>query len=241
MRDYEDKVSIEVYKWQRKMLKSPSTLNVLTVDAQNKLNSLYPEKYRELMCDTVTAMVQAVVGGVGYISCTPLVNISLEERDKEAKKVIEKYKRVGMVEGASTGMGGIFVGMMDFPLLISIKMKMLYELSAVYGYDTTTKRERLYMLLIFQLAFSNFEERGKLLKHLEKWEHYQRENSPHANEFDWDKFQQGYRDYLDIAKLMQLLPIIGAPVGAYTNQKLVGELGTVAINVFHMRYIQHFK
>ncbi len=38
--------------------------------------------------------------------------------------------------------------------------------------------------------------------------------SKDLQEFDWRNFQQEYRDYLDIAKMAQLIPVIGAPVGA---------------------------
>ena len=42
---------------------------------------------------------------------------------------------------------------------------------------------------------------------------------------DWEKFQTEYRDYIDLAK-MRLVPIIGAPVGAYANYQLLQRLGS---------------
>ena len=41
------------------------------------------------------------------------------------------------------------------------------------------------------------------------------------DEFDWRKFQQEYRDYIDLAKLAQLIPVIGAPVGVIGSDELV--------------------
>lgn len=57
------------------------------------------------------------------------------------------------------------------------------------------------------------------------------------HQFDWRRFQQEYRDYLDIAKLAQLIPIIGAPVGLVVNYRLVRKLGVTAMNAYRMRIL----
>jgi hypothetical protein len=53
--------------------------------------------------------------------------------------------------------------------------------------------------------------------------------------FDWRAFQQQYRDHIDLAKLAQLLPVVGAPVGAIVNWRLVEHLGTTAVMAYRMR------
>ena len=59
---------------------------------------------------------------------------------------------------------------------------------------------------------------------------------PQKDDFDWRKFQLEYRDFIDLAKMAQLIPIIGAGVGAIANYKLVQLLGTTAMNCYRMRY-----
>ena len=54
---------------------------------------------------------------------------------------------------------------------------------------------------------------------------------------DWRSFQQEYRDYIDLAKLLQLVPGIGAFVGAYVNNKLVDKLGEYAMYAYRMRIL----
>jgi len=44
-----------------------------------------------------------------------------------------------------------------------------------------------------------------------------------------------YRDYIDLAKLFQLVPLIGAPVGAIANYKLTDHLGRYAMNCYRLR------
>lgn len=55
--------------------------------------------------------------------------------------------------------------------------------------------------------------------------------------FDWKTFQQEYRDYIDIAKMLQMVPEIGAVVGAYANYKLMDKLGNTAMNAYRLRLL----
>ena len=58
-------------------------------------------------------------------------------------------------------------------------------------------------------------------------------------QFDWRKFQQEYRDYIDLAKLVQMIPVVGAPIGALVNWKLLERLGRTAMNSYRMRWLAH--
>jgi hypothetical protein len=62
-------------------------------------------------------------------------------------------------EGAAIGAGGFLVGLADFPVLLGIKMKFLLNCATLYGCDVNDSDERLYILYVFQLAFSNREHR----------------------------------------------------------------------------------
>ncbi|HEU4470063.1 MAG TPA: EcsC family protein, partial [Flavisolibacter sp.] len=55
------------------------------------------------------------------------------------------------------------------------------------------------------------------------------------HQFDWRSFQQEYRDYIDLAKMAQLVPGIGAVVGVIVNYKLLNKLGKTAMNAYRMR------
>jgi hypothetical protein len=65
---------------------------------------------------------------------------------------------------------------------------------------------------------------------------------PRAHRTDFDTstgaaFQQEYRDYIDLPKLAQMIPIVGAPIGAVVNWRLVERLGETAMNGYRMRWL----
>ena len=91
------------------------------------------------------------------------------------------------------------------------------------------------ILHIFELAFSSKGHVNKIFNRMENWDEYIRTLPADINEFDWRSFQQEYRDYLDIAKLLQMIPVIGAFVGSYVNHKLLNKLSVTAINAYRMR------
>jgi hypothetical protein len=94
--------------------------------------------------------------------------------------------------------------------------------------------ERLFILHVFQLAFSSDQRRRETLDRIEHWE----EEAHPSLEIDWRAFQQEYRDYIDLAKLLQLVPGIGAVVGAYANYNLLDHLGETAMNAYRLRLLK---
>lgn len=159
-------------------------------------------------------------------------------RENAALHKIKVYRNTATAEGAITGAGGILLGLTDFPLWLTVKIKMLFELAAVYGYDVNDYKERLYILHIFQLTFSSQKGRQKTYDILEQWDEYSTTLPGNLKEFDWRNFQQEYRDYIDLAKLLQLVPGIGAVVGAYVNHRLTEKLGKFAMQAYRMRLMK---
>lgn len=119
-------------------------------------------------------------------------------------------------------------------------MKFLFELAHVYGHSTLDYRERLYILHIFQLAFSSQAIKPALLRTLAEWPETSK-SLPPADSFeshiDWRQLQQEYRDTIDFRKMLQLVPGIGAVVGAWANYGLLEELGQTGMNVYRMRWL----
>lgn len=232
---YEEKISNELSVWARQMLRPPGYFNKLSKVVQDKINSFIPEKIHKGITVTIKQMVRGVLFSAHYTTKKKRDFQDLIARDLAADEKIKFYQGTAATEGAITGAGGILLGLADFPLLLTIKIKLLFELAAIYGYNTENYKERLYMLHIFQLAFSSAKNRKDIYMKMIDWDDKTRGMPDDIHQFDWRTFQQEYRDYIDLAKLAQLVPVIGAPVGAVANYALVKKLGKTAKNAYRMR------
>ena len=235
MTEYEALAFSDMHRWQQKMQHNPSYFNRMSKGIQTKMNRIIPEKVHRVMTEAIKQMTRGLITGAGIITPEPLTTVSFETREMKAKEAIALYKRAAAVEGGITGAGGILLGLADFPLWLSIKIKMLLEIAAAYGYDVKDPAERMYVLKIFQLAFSSQQHRNLVYKELVRWieDEQVRQEQP-----DWRAFQLEYRDYIDLAKLMQLIPGIGAVVGVLVNHKLTNQLGETAMNAYRMRAVK---
>ncbi len=234
---YESEVKNELREWQRKMVRRPGLFNKLSKRIQTKINRWIPEKIHQTITVTIKQMIKAVLFGAKITTAAGKPFISFQEKETAIRKKIEQYRNVAAVEGGITGAGGILLGLVDFPVLIGIKLKLLFEIANMYGYDVNDYRERIYLLHIFELAFSSDEHRKDVYHKMTDWENKRLQLPDSINDFNWRNFQQEYRDYIDLAKMAQLIPIIGAPVGLYVNYRLIRKLGITAMNAYRMRLI----
>jgi hypothetical protein len=229
----------EVKNWEKKMSGEPSFTNRIAKQFQDKINSYIPEKAHKAITDAIKHMVKAVIFGAKITSPKPFKSDDLDLTETRVKDKINVYKKTAAAEGGITGAGGILAGLADFPLLIAIKVKLLFEIAGLYGFDVKDYKERLYILHIFQLAYCSHKQRNAIFNQMQHWDEKAASLPGDINLFDWRTFQQEYRDYIDLAKMAQLIPIIGAPVGLIANYRLIGKLGITAMNAYRMRLIEN--
>ncbi|WP_018622296.1 EcsC family protein [Spirosoma luteum] len=238
MTPYLQAVQTELLRWQQAMQKPPSRFGKLSTSIQQRMNRFIPNRIHAVITATIKQMTRAVLFGAGYLTKVPVEGKTLTQRDAAVARRIEFYKKTSAAEGGVTGAGGFLLGLADFPILLSLKMKMLFEIASLYGFSVSDYRERVYILYVFQLAFSSQERRQIVYQHVANWEEHSRQLPDDINQFDWLTFQQEYRDYIDLAKMAQLIPGIGAAVGVVVNYRLVGQLGRTAMNAYRMRLLQ---
>src|SRR3954469_4970574 len=233
MSKYEEQAYEEVLAWKRKILKRPKMVQRFSKQVQLKINEKIPNKAHEIITDAIKKFVKMTLTGSELTTKKNQdVSLLLEERDKLLDEKLSTYRKTAVIEGVGTGAAGILLGMADFPLLLSIKMKFLFEAANTYGFDTKKMEERIFILQVFQLAFSSPEKRKETMEIIENWE----ERKADLLELDWKEFQQEYRDHIDFVKMLQLVPGIGAVVGAYANYNLLDQLGEAAKNAYRIRY-----
>lgn len=232
-------IRVELENWRNEMRKEPSLLGSFSKNIQDRINRAIPEKIHTAITAAIREMTRALLFGSELTAAPPLLTADLSQREHFVHDTIRKYSRTASAEGAISGAGGFLLGLADFPIWLGIKIKMLCEIARLYGIDLNSVKERIYILHIFQLTFSGRKHRKEIFAIMEDWNRYSQSLPPSIQEFEWQKFQTEYRDFIDVAKLLQLVPGIGAPVGAVVNLHYTRKLGNNAMNAYRLRLLGH--
>ncbi|MDP3803860.1 EcsC family protein [Brevundimonas sp.] len=229
-------VRAEVEAWRARVLKHPGLWDRATRGTQDRINRIIPEKVHAIVTAGVEAMTKGILFGSDLVPARPMADGSLAARELRARAMIRTYRNTAGVEGGVAGAGGFVLAAADFPALMAIKVRMLADVVGAYGWGGDTVRERLFVLHVFHLAFASARRRPAALAALEAW--IAGVDQPGTiTDYDWRRFQIEYRDYIDLAKLAQLIPVVGAPIGAVVNWRLVDRLGETAMMACRMRWL----
>jgi hypothetical protein len=236
---YEERILQELQDWENNLYKKPGLFEKASKKVGDKINSIIPAKVQNTITGTVKVIVRTALFGAEYTpKRTVEGSLTLEQADEQARQVISLYQKIAAAEGAGTGAGGILFSAVDFPALIAIKMKLLFELAHVYGFSTNVFSERIFILTLFQLTYSENKKRRPILNRIRDWNKEKLQWSSdveYYKELNWETFQKEYRDAIDFRKMLQMVPGIGAVAGAWANYSIVEELGGFAINGFRIR------
>ena len=229
-------VRAEVEAWRARVLRRPGLWDRATRGTQERINRLIPERVHAIVTAGVEAMTKGILSGSDLITARPMADGSLAARELRARAKIKTYRTTASVEGGVAGAGGFLLAAADFPALMAIKVRMLGDIVGAYGWGGDSVRERLFVLHIFHLAFASAKRRPEALAELERW--IAGVDQPEViTDYDWRRFQIEYRDHIDLAKLAQLIPVVGAPIGAVVNWRLVDRLGETAMMACRMRWL----
>ncbi len=217
------------------MQEAPSTLGGTIKEMQTKLNKIIPDKVHEAVTEAIKQTTKTVLTGASITNPTTESNLPLIKKEQKVKERIKFYASTAAAEGAATGYGGFLLGLADLPLWLSLKMKMLFEIASLYDIDVDDPKERVFILSIFQITFSSQKHRNVVYKQIEEWDSHKQSIPEDVNQIDWRTYWEQYRDQIDLAKLLQLIPGFGALVGTVVNFQLTNKLGKYAMNAYRMR------
>jgi len=228
---YYQTIKKELAAWEKQMTKHPGMINRTSKKVQSKIQGIIPQKAQNIITAAIKTMVETILSGSGLITKTKQAqNPTLAESDFLVEKAYDTYHKIAVAQGIGFGLGGILINLADFPALLSLKVKFLFDCGKLYGFDIDQKSERLFILYVFQLAFSGDQRRLEIFPLIQNWD-AQVQNI----EMNWETLQIEYRDYLDIAKLLQLLPVVGALAGGAANHSLIKKLKVTAMNAYRLR------
>lgn len=165
-------------------------------------------------------------------------DLPLSTMNTISQKLTENRKKIATVQGATTGIGGIFTLAIDVPALLAISLKTLQEIAIIHGYDPNEKSERIFIIKCLQFSSADIVGKKAILSELSSY--YQKGNS--SGEMmsqlqGWREVVYTYRDQFGWKKLFQMVPIAGMIFGAFTNRSMIHDLAEVGIMLYRKRRI----
>ena len=166
------------------------------------------------------------------ISELPIINM-----DTISRELRDNRLTFAGIQGATTGIGGIFTLALDIPFLLGLSLKTLQEIAICYGYDPNDKNERIFIVKCLQFASSDIVGKQALLEEFESFS----TNTQHAHVFSeiqgWREVVTTYRDNFGWKKLFQMVPIAGVVFGAFINKSMIEEISDVGMMLYRKRKI----
>lgn len=167
-----------------------------------------------------------------------LNDVSLAAMKSLSQLITEQRKKVATIQGASTGIGGIFTLAIDIPALLAISLKTLQEIAIIHGYDPKEKSERVFIIKCLQFSSADIVGKKAILNELTTYYQEKKNSAEMMSQLQgWREVVYTYRDQFGWKKLFQMVPIAGLVFGALTNRSMVNDLAETATMLYQKRRI----
>ncbi|WP_226669154.1 EcsC family protein [Metabacillus litoralis] len=174
------------------------------------------------------------ITAISDIATLPLVTMDTVGQDLKTNR-----SHLATIQGATTGVGGIFTLAIDIPVLLGLSLKTLQEIAIAYGYDPKEREERIFILKCLQFVSADIVGKQAILNELSSY--YGRDQNS-KNEVisqlqGWREVVYTYRDQFGWKKLLQMVPIAGILFGAMTNRSMISDISEAGIMLYRKRRI----
>ncbi|GAB1306299.1 EcsC family protein [Bacillus altitudinis] len=162
----------------------------------------------------------------------------IEVMDAISDQMGKNRTNLATVQGATTGVGGMFTLAADIPAVLGLSLKTLQDIAVTYGYDPKKKEERVFIIKCLQLNSADVVGKKSILKELKS---YHASEGKHENMISqiqgWREVVYNYRDSFGWKKLFQLVPIAGILFGAASNRSQLKGIVETGIMQYRKRRI----
>lgn len=162
----------------------------------------------------------------------------IEVMDAISDQMGKNRTNLATVQGATTGVGGMFTLAADIPAVLGLSLKTLQDIAVTYGYDPKNKEERVFIIKCLQLNSADVVGKKSILKELKS---YHASEGKHENMISqiqgWREVVYSYRDSFGWKKLFQLVPIAGILFGAASNRSQLKGIAETGIMQYRKRRI----
>lgn len=155
-----------------------------------------------------------------------------------SEKLQNERVKLATVQGASTGIGGIFTLAIDIPVILGMALKTLQEIAIIHGYDPNDKMERIFIVKCLQFASADIVGKEAILNELSSMHEDKQVSENMISQLQgWQEVFFTYRDQFGWKKLFQMVPIAGMIFGAYANKGMINDVAEAGIMLYRKRRI----
>ncbi|GKU80851.1 EcsC family protein [Niallia sp. NCCP-28] len=166
--------------------------------------------------------------------------LPIEEMKTAVEQITKSRKKWATLQGASTGVGGIFTLSIDIPVLLSMQLKILQDIAICYGFNPNDKKERIFIVKCLQFVSADIVGKEAILKQIADFdqnnEHIQREVVSEMQ--GWREVVFAYRDSFGWKKLFQMVPVFGIIFGAFSNRGSIEAIAEAGDMLYRKRRIR---
>lgn len=166
-----------------------------------------------------------------------VAQLPLKVMDDTAMDISRSRSNLAALEGAASGVGGIFTIAADIPAMIGISLKALQEIALCYGYYPSDPKERLFILKCLQFASSDVVGKKAVLEELADFEKGDTGKEVFSQLQGWREVITTYRDNFGWRKLFQAVPVAGIIFGSFVNKNSLEALTEVGRALYRKRRI----
>lgn len=171
------------------------------------------------------------------ISINQLEQLPISTMDEVANEIRNSRTKMATIQGATTGIGGLFTLAIDIPILLGLSLKVLQEISLCYGYDPKEKSERIFIVKCLQFTSSDIVGKKAILEELSTFNQDKQNEQMISQLQGWREVVITFRDNFGWKKLFQIIPITGIIFGAFINRSSIGDVAETGMMLYRKRRI----
>ncbi|WP_141502926.1 EcsC family protein [Paenibacillus luteus] len=171
------------------------------------------------------------------ITIGDLAAMPLAAMNKSAAQLSSSRSAMATLQGATTGIGGIFTLAVDIPAVLGLSLKIIQEIAVCYGFDPKVKEERVFAVKVMQFASSDIVGKKAILEELGAYDPASRSNQMLSQLQGWREVVTVYRDNFGWKKLFQMIPVAGMLFGAFINRGMLNDVAEAATMLYRKRRV----
>lgn len=179
----------------------------------------------------------AVLRKLGAESMESAARLPIAVMDKAAGDYGQNNANLATLQGATTGIGGIFTLAIDIPAVLGLSLKVIQEVALSYGYNPKLQEERMFVVKCLQFASSDIVGKKAILEQLALFGKPDTHGQMASQLQGWREVVATYRDNFGWKKLFQLVPIAGMLFGAFINRGTLKDAAEAATMLYRKRRV----